>query len=59
MRWRCIREKAMTAEPTIQNETIAWLLAGDPAVAWQAERNLLSLEGRSWQVTRERVATEG
>ena len=45
----------MTAVP----ETITWLLAGDPAVVWQVQRDLLVRAPSTWKRTRRRVATEG
>lgn len=39
--------------------TTAWLLAGDPALRWQVERDLLDAPEAVWQATRARVATEG
>ncbi len=41
------------------NETIQWLLDGDPAVAWQVQRDLLGRATSTWQATRRRVATLG
>ena len=38
---------------------IEWLLDSDPAIAWQVERDLLSVPEARWQATRARVATEG
>ena len=35
---------------------IEWLLDGDPAIAWQAQRDLA---GGDWSATRKRVAAEG
>jgi hypothetical protein len=37
----------------------AWLLDGDPSVAWQVERDLLGAPDARWAKTRARVATEG
>ncbi|PFG42997.1 hypothetical protein ATJ88_1674 [Isoptericola jiangsuensis] len=36
-----------------------WLLATDPALRWQVERDLLGLDDDVWRATRARVATEG
>ena len=36
-----------------------WLLASDPALRWQVERDLLAAPEPSWQGTRARVAREG
>lgn len=41
------------------DEVTAWLLATDPALRWQVERDVVSSPPSTWQVTRERVATEG
>jgi hypothetical protein len=40
----------------VEAEVQAWLLAGDPAVRWQVERDLT---GGDWRKTRGRVAREG
>ena len=40
-------------------ETIDWLLAGDPSVVWQTQRDLLGLPADDWKETRSRVGTEG
>lgn len=37
----------------------AWLLAGDPSLVWQVERDLLDLPEAEWRATRARVAMEG
>ena len=39
--------------------TVDWLLQGDPAVRWQAERDLADQAPSVWQATRRRVALEG
>jgi hypothetical protein len=44
---------------TIPNDTLAWLLDGDPAVAWQVQRDLLDAPEADYESTRARVATEG
>lgn len=36
-----------------------WLMRGDPAVAWQVQRDLLGRARSTWQATRRRVATQG
>lgn len=41
------------------NEVLTWLLAGDPAVRWQTQRDLLELPKATWQNTRKKVATDG
>lgn len=38
---------------------LEWLMAGDPAIQWQTERDLLDLEEAVWASTRARVALEG
>ena len=47
------------AHSAAANPTIDWLLAGDPAIRWQVQRNLT--DSAPWTVAREqrRVATEG
>lgn len=41
------------------DDTIAWLLKGDPAIRWQVIRDLLGEPARAWQTEQRRVATEG
>lgn len=41
------------------NDTMEWLLAGDPAVRWQVQRDLLDRPPQVWQPTRALVATKG
>lgn len=36
-----------------------WLLASDPAIAWQTQRDLLGAPAAVWQPLRERTLTEG
>lgn len=38
---------------------LEWLLDSDPALRWQAERDLAGAPSEIWQATRARVATEG
>jgi len=38
-------------------DPLGWLLAGDPSVAWQAQRDLVDDDG--WPATRARIAVEG
>ncbi len=38
---------------------LEWLLAGDPAVVWHVQRDLLGRASRTWQATRRKVASEG
>lgn len=40
-------------------DATAWLLEGDPALRWQAERDLLDRPEEQWQQTRARVGREG
>ncbi len=40
-------------------EVLDWLVAGDPAIAWQVQRDLLDEPERVWRATRARVASEG
>jgi hypothetical protein len=40
-------------------KAVEWLLASDPALRWQVERDLAGLPEQVWQATRSRVATEG
>jgi len=40
-------------------QAVAWLLAEDPSVAWQAQRDLLGRAASTWSRTRGRVAREG
>ncbi|MBT8494351.1 MAG: hypothetical protein KJO07_14950, partial [Deltaproteobacteria bacterium] len=36
-----------------------WLLAGDPAVVWQVQRDLLGRAPRTWEAARRKVARKG
>jgi len=38
---------------------IDWLLAGDPAIAWQTQRDLLDVPPAVWHPLRQRTLTEG
>jgi hypothetical protein len=38
---------------------MSWLLAGDPAIAWQTQRDLLGAPASVWQSLRTRTLTEG
>ncbi len=40
-------------------EVLEWLLAGDPAIRWQVQRDLLDAPEPEWQAERARVETEG
>src|SRR4051812_10385501 len=44
---------------TRQHDTVPWLLAGDPAIRWQVQRDLLGAPEKTWQAERRRVATQG
>lgn len=44
---------------TIPDDVTAWLLASDPALRWQVERDLLGADESVWRATRARVASEG
>lgn len=39
--------------------TIAWLLAGDPAIRWQVLRDLTNAPDADWRAERQKVETEG
>lgn len=41
------------------DQVIAWLLASDPAIAWQVQRDLLDAPEGVWSQSRRRVETEG
>lgn len=41
------------------DDAVAWLMAGDPAIRWQTERDLLDVEEAMWASTRAQVAVEG
>lgn len=43
----------------VDDETEAWLLDSDPALAWQVERDLFDLPEKTWTATRGRVPVEG
>jgi hypothetical protein len=42
-----------------ENDIVTWLLAGDPAIRWQVERDLLDEEASVYEQTRARVASYG
>lgn len=48
-----------TAGVTTDASVIDWLLAGDPAIRWQALRDLLGAPEADWRAERARVETEG
>ena len=41
------------------DDVLSWLIAGDPAVVWQAQCDLMALPVATWSKTRRRVAREG
>jgi hypothetical protein len=41
------------------NETLGWLMEGDPAIRWQVMRDLLDAPEAKWQAERRRTETEG
>lgn len=43
----------------IDGELLSWMLASDPALRWQVERDLAGEPESVWRATRTRVATEG
>jgi hypothetical protein len=43
----------------IDEDVATWLLEADPAICWQAQRDVLDAAPVDWQATRSRVATEG
>ncbi len=43
----------------VDDELRDWLLAGDPSIGWQTQRDLLDLPVSTWSVTQRTVATEG
>lgn len=49
----------MSVISACSSEVTSWLLGGDPAVAWQVQRNLLGRAESTWSRTRQRVAHEG
>lgn len=42
-----------------RNAAIDWLLAGDPSIRWQVERDLLHAPRKTWEREQRRVATNG
>jgi hypothetical protein len=45
--------------PLLSDATTRWLLAGDPTVVWQVQRDLLGRAASTWQATRRKIATQG
>lgn len=41
------------------DETLGWLVDGDPSVVWQVQRDVLEAPERTWRATRDHVATGG
>lgn len=50
---------AANTRDSLDPSLIDWMLATDPALAWQVERDLLGVPDDTWQATRARVATDG
>ncbi|WP_336646022.1 squalene cyclase [Microbacterium sp. USHLN186] len=44
---------------SLTKDIVDWLLDSDPALRWQAERDLLVAPEHTWRATRARVVTEG
>lgn len=40
-------------------QTLSWLMAGDPAIRWQVMRDLLEQPAEAWQAEQARIAHEG
>lgn len=55
---RVSRRLSCERMPTL-DRTLRWLLAGDPSVVWQVQRDLLEHAPRTWQATRRKTATQG
>lgn len=49
----------MTGSETMAVPVIDWLLAGDPAIAWQTQRDLLGAPPAVWRPLQQRTLTEG
>ena len=47
------------APPAVAPAVLDWLLAGDPAIRWQVQRDLLDAPERQWQAERRKVARAG
>ena len=43
----------------MESAVLDWLLGGDPAVAWQTQRDLLDVPAKAWEATQRQVAKEG
>ncbi len=54
-----LRQRGVVESDPDGDQTIDWLLAGDPSVRWQVMRDLLGRPGDQVAVERARVATEG
>src|SRR5262245_26612676 len=44
---------------TTTNDVIAWLMAGDPAIRWQAMRDLLDAPEQEWKAEQRRTVESG
>lgn len=45
--------------PTTQTDALTWLMAGDPAIRWQTQRDLLHRPAKTWQAERQLTLSEG
>jgi len=43
----------------VSDEVIDWLMRGDPAIRWQAERDLMGAPPSVWEATRASIARDG
>src|SRR5262245_8705104 len=41
------------------NDLIQWLMDGDPAIRWQAMRDLQNAPAKKWKAEQQRTSTEG
>lgn len=53
------RDRSRRSVEDVDEDLRTWLLAGDPSIVWQVERDLLNVPESTWSATQERVATEG
>jgi len=44
---------------TTQITRLDWLMAGDPAIRWQTQRDLLHRPAKEWRAEQQRTLTEG
>ena len=56
---RPVTEDSLPVTLDRADPTIAWLLAGDPAIRWQTMRDLLDAPAKTWQAERKRTESEG